>query len=268
MTTETRYLKSHQKAFVDTNVLAHIVGDSDFGLSVVKTLRESNFEIVTFSKCVYELYSLIKGTTKDGVAKTTHPLASLLQPEINDIAQRLFKKSPDIDATGNSYFWFNLSEEWRGWDYFENMEGRVESLVAKLEQDKARIFLEKQKEFAAWKQGVLSAFTAVDTAIKKQGIHVCEYFQIYSSEWYKMHGFFYQQELAKNSLLPNEDFEIVMAALFLGARVIITQDDKGLVWRGGLSFGLNMPRLAFCCPERLQEAIKDDFAFRFYSKQQ
>lgn len=194
---ETLNFKSHQRAFIDTNVLAHIVGGSDFGQSIVKTLRESNFEIVTFSKCVYELYSLVKGTTKDGVEKTTHPLASFVQPEINDIAQKLFKKSPDIDATGNSYFWFNLSEQWLGWDYFDNMNAMIESFVAELEHDKALIFLEKQKEFAAWKQGVLSAFTDIDAAIEKRGIHVCEYFQIYSSDWYKRYGFFLPTGIGK-----------------------------------------------------------------------
>jgi hypothetical protein len=267
MKTRKRHRKNCQRAFVDTNVLAQIVGDSDFGSSIAKTLRKSNFEIVTFSKCVYELYSLIKGTTKDGSGKKNHPLANFLQPEINDIAQRLFKKSPDIDTTGNSYYWFNLSEEWRGWDYFENMEGKIESLVADLDHDEVLIFQENQKKFAAWKAGVLSAFNAIDNAIKIQGIHVCEYFQIYSSDWYKKYGFFYERELAKNSLLPNEDFEIVMAALFLEARVFISQDDKGFVWRGGLSFGHNMPQLSFCCPEKIEEAIGDDFTYRFYSKQ-
>jgi hypothetical protein len=78
--------------------------------------------------------------------------------------------------------------------------------------------------------------------------------------------FFYEQELAKDSLLPNEDFEIVLAALFLEARVFVTEDDKDLIWRGGLSLGVNTPPLTFCCPERLDEAVKGDFGLRFYRR--
>jgi len=255
MTTKTLYLNSPQRAFVDTNVLANIVGSYSSGLSTVNTLKNSNYEIVTSSKCVYELYSFLKGTTKSGIDKTNHPLGSLLTPEINDIAQKLFKKSQDIDSIGNSYYWYNLSEEWTGWDYFENMESKIDS-----------IFLEKQKEFVKWKQSVLSAFTNIDEILKAKSIYVCEYFQIFSSEWYNKYGFVYERELAKNSLFPNEDFEIVIAALFLQAKVFITQDED-LLWRGALSYGFNMPNMSFCCVEKLQEAIEDDFAFRFYRKE-
>jgi hypothetical protein len=69
------------------------------------------------------------------------------------------------------------------------------------------------------------------------------------------------------SYIPNEDFEIIMAALFLRASIFITEDNKGLIWRGGLSFGLNMPSLTFCCPERLQEAIDDELNLRCYQKE-
>ncbi len=51
-----------RSAFIDTNVLAHIVGESRKGLDILKTLREYLFQVVPFRKCVYELYSMIKGT--------------------------------------------------------------------------------------------------------------------------------------------------------------------------------------------------------------
>jgi predicted nucleic acid-binding protein len=97
-------LAVRERAFVDTNVLAHIVGDSKTGQAVLETLRNADFEIVTFAKCVYELYSIVRGTTKGGPSKRKHPLKDLVSPEINDIAQRLFKTSPDVDPLGNSYY--------------------------------------------------------------------------------------------------------------------------------------------------------------------
>ena len=172
-----------QRAFLDANILAQVVSGSEKGHSVMKILRDARFEIVTFSKCIYELYSIVKGTTKD----------------------------------------------------------------------------QEQKD-------IFTAFAEIDAAITRENIHLCHYFQVYASEWYKRIGFSYEQDLSKDSLLPNEDFEIIMAALFLEAMVFITEDDKGLIWRGGLSLGLNLPQLTFCCPERLQEAIDDDFKSRSYQQ--
>lgn len=258
--------KNLPRAFIDTNVLAKIIGNTNAEQTTLKPLRDAGFEVVTFAKCVYELYSIIKGTTRGGASKKNHPLKHLIPAEVNDIAQRLFKKEPEIDALGNSYYWYNLTEEWQDWDYCGNTEEKIEEILDKRLRDKAYTLLQQQKDFVLWKQGMLSVFRQVDSLLKEKDILVCQYFQIFSSDWYNRYGFFYEQELAQNSLLPNEDFEIILSALFLNARVFITEDDKDLIWRGGLSLGLNMPKLAFCCPERIEEAIKNDFDFRFYRK--
>jgi hypothetical protein len=253
------------KAFLDTNVLAQVVGGTKHGQEVLKVLRAAKFEIVTFRKCVYELYSILKGTTKDNNPQKNHPLKKFIASEVNDIAQKLFKKSPDIDGLGNTYFWYNLCEEWQGWEFSKEMEQNIESgLVA--DQEKAKEFLNSQKDFVRWKRGMRESFYQVDVQIKRENIHVCEFFQIFSSEWYKKEGYSYEQDFAQDSLIPNEDFEILMAAFFLNAKVFVTEDDKDLIWRGGLSIGLNLPRIAFCCPQRLSEAIGDEFNQRYYRR--
>jgi len=48
-----------------------------------------------------------------------------------------------------------------------------------------------------------SVFRQIDTIIKEKGILVCQYFQIFSSDWYNKYGSFYEQELSEDSLLPN-----------------------------------------------------------------
>jgi len=257
---------NQKRAFLDTNILAQILGDSQQGKAVFELLHGNNFQIVTFRKCVYEIYSMLKGTTKLGVDNKNHPLKHLLSPEINDIGQKLFKRNPAIDAQGNTFYWYNLCEEWQGWDCFETSKAKIEKYVIETEQEDAIKLLAIRKEFIRWKQLLHSSFCQVDTSIKNKDIHICEYFQIYTSEWYKHKGFFYEQEFSINSLLPNEDFEIIMAALFLQAQVFITNEtsNNGIIWRGGLSFGLNSPSLCFCCPKRLEEAINDNFSYRFY----
>ncbi len=79
-------------------------------------------------------------------------------------------------------------------------------------------------------------------------------------------GFALEQNLAEDSLIPNEDFELVLAAIGLQADAFVTNDDSDLILRGGLSLGLNSPHISFCCPERIEEAIKTDFNFRCYQR--
>jgi hypothetical protein len=261
--------KASMRAFIDSNVLAHIVGQTKTGQNTISLLRNANVQPITFSKCVYELYSILKGTTSYKGSKANHPLKSLVQPHIkhiNDIAQRLFKKEPDVDPLGNTYYWYNLCEEWRYSDYFEWTEKSIEELVIASGIDEAKRWLEKQREFVEWKEGMSLAFDKVRARIQEEGIVVYDYVQVFSSYWYKGEGQFYEQEFAKDSLLPNEDFELVLAAFFLEADVFVTEDDDGLIWRGGLSLGLNVPSISFCCPERLKEAIDTKFGFRFYRK--
>lgn len=124
--------------------------------------------------------------------------------------------------------------------------------------------LETQRKFLLWKSKIKKAMYEIDKIITRNEIKVCEYFQIYSSEWYKKKGFFFEQEFAKNSLLPNEDFEIILAAFFLEVKAFMTRDNKGLLWRGGLSLGLNIPNISFCSPEKIEQAIEDNFTLRYY----
>lgn len=48
---------NQKRAFIDTNVLAHIVGGSSRGKNILSILNREEFEAFTFSKCKYELYS-------------------------------------------------------------------------------------------------------------------------------------------------------------------------------------------------------------------
>lgn len=58
-----------RKAFLFANILAQIIGKKKQGEHVYEILKENNFEIVTFRKCIHELYSIVKSTTKDGHSK-------------------------------------------------------------------------------------------------------------------------------------------------------------------------------------------------------
>lgn len=259
-----------KRVFIDTNVLALIVGNTSLGKSVIKHLENSGIEAITFSKCVYELYSLLKGTTsdrRDKKSRNNHPLKDFLQPQINDIGQKLFRNI-NIDHKANTYYWFNLCEEWMWSDYFESYEELIQKYCVQSGQEKAREMLALQKDFVDWKIALRQAFSEVNKKISDNGVTVFHYFEVFGSDWYQFEGFSWEQAFAQDSLLPNEDFELVLAAIALQANAFVTSDDSDLIWRGGLSLGLNSPHISFCCPERIKEAIDTDFAFRFYRREQ
>jgi hypothetical protein len=257
---------SKKRVFIDTNVLALIVGNTSLGKSVIKHLKDADIEPITFSKCVYELYSLLKGTTTDRYNKTSrnnHPLKDFLKPEINDIGQKLFRKT-DINPKANTFYWFNLCEEWMWPDYFESYEELIQKHCVEPDREESREMLALQKDFVEWKIALKQSFSAINLKISENGIIIFDYLEVFNSVWYQFEGVAWEQKLAQDSLLPNEDFELVLAAISLQANAFITSDDNDLIWRGGLSLGLNSPEMSFCCPEKIKEAIDTDFTFRCY----
>ena len=226
------------RAFLDTNVLINVVSGSKKGKEMLSLLKEEGFEIYIFSKSIYEIYSLLKGITKKKTSK--HPLKYLVPKELNDIAQKIFKDTK-IDMSSTSYYWYNMSEEWSD---NENLS-------------------KEAKEFRIWKNKIKQAFSKVNKAIDDSGLNICEYIHLYKSKWYLGEGFILEQNLAWDSLIPNEDFELILAALYLNTRVFIT-NDKDILKQGGLSLGLNSSSISFCSQKSLQQAINDKFSQRVY----
>lgn len=152
-------------------------------------------------------------------------------------------------------------------DHFESYEELIEKHCVKSDQEEARKMLALQKDFVAWKIALRQAFLEVRQKINESGITIFHYFEVFNSDWYQFEGFGWEQAFAQDSLLPNEDFELILASIALQANAFVTSDDSDLIWRGGLSLGLNSPHISFCCPEKIKEAIDTDFSFRFYRRE-
>lgn len=182
------------------------------------------------------------------------------------MAQRVFKHNEALDSDA-AYLWYSLCEEWRHGSHTEDMTARILQLCSTEEQACADTLLQKQREFCQWKSDFLAALDTIDGRIRRNGIRIVEYNEVYTSDWYLRTGFVLQEQLARHALLPSEDFEVVLAALFVGSDVFLTTDDKRLMWRGALSLGFNILAPAFCHPSRLRECIANDFGLRSYRKE-
>lgn len=230
----------------------------------MELLQARDYEIVTFRKCIYELYSIIRGTTKDPKPGKNHPLKNLLVAELNDIGQKLFKNDFSIDMLPNTWHWFG-SYDGQDEHSFVVDEGDIEKYVIPEDKLKAKEFLQRQKIFWQWRNSLEKAYSEIDDWVEINGIRVCEYVEMYSSDWFLSQGFSFEHHLAKNSLLPNEDFEIILSALYLQARIFISEDDD-IIRRSSISLGLTEAGpIAFCRVDKLQEAFDSDLMFRFYA---
>ena len=83
---------------------------------------------------------------------------------------------------------------------------------------------------------------------------------------YGLHGEYYnevfslEQDLALRRLMPNEDLEIVTAALATRASAFVTMD-SALLSATALTVDLNF-KTAFVHADHLAEALSEDFLFR------
>lgn len=250
-------------AFLDANVLAKVASSADpLETRLIKTLAELELQPVTYIRCMYELYSIVKGTTKSGERKR-HPLKDLLPPGINDTAQRLFRRWEQIDVQGTAYFWFNLCQEWEGWGYFDDVAEQVGKYVRPEDREQAAEYLSMQKEWLLWKQAVDRVLDLIDSRIRAAGVRVFDYEEVFASTTRSQRLRTETRELARTTLLPNEDFDLVIAAIEMDAHVYVTEDRR-LMRLGAASLGSNGPRLSFCHPAALRIAAADGFSLRFY----
>jgi len=254
-------------AFLDTNVLKHIVTNSSHGQEIINLLNNKNIQIVTFKKCLYEIYSMIRMVAikdlNNGRKNKDDPINNLFLPKISKYSKILRKHKIEQK---NVEYWFNLSQEWEGWEFFSRQEEHIEKYIKdNAEKILAKEDLELKKDFIKWKAVIREFYDLIDTFIEKNNIRVYNYSEVYSSEWYKDEGYLLEINISKNCMLPNEDFEIIIAAIFSKSKVFITNETKnnGIVMRGAISSNISFP-LCFCNSKKLEEAIDSDFILRFY----
>lgn len=293
-----------QKAFLDTNVLLrNIIVEDEQENELIQILRRNNFQVVTFQKCIYEIYSMVKRIALSGTCEDD-PIKHVMPTELVGMLAELRKKISKIEKPSDDRsFWYNQCEEWCDRNFIEELrciendiksyepvelkrdicqwkrlmrEGTI-SIDRKIREKfpeelnfiehgvKLYESVELQRDICQWKHLIRESFSNIDRKIINNFIHVYTYHDVYNSDWYNSEGFAQEDNLMKDSFLPNEDFEILIAAAFCNASVFITNDKK-ILQRTGASWGTCCAPsfTSFCCPERLEEAINSQFNYRSY----
>jgi hypothetical protein len=124
--------------------------------------------------------------------------------------------------------------------------------------------LAARRRFSQWKFALTAFCKQIWAALAREMTILTEQ-DLFSSPSKLAEVFSLGQQLAADSLVPNEDLEIVVAALVNNAVAFVTSDDKILGWTA-LSVSLNY-RTAFVHTEQLITALEGDFEFRWSPEQ-
>ena len=176
----------------------------------------------------------------------------------------ILRQLPAFANEPNLYWWFCMAEEWMACDWTEEEE-RVRFLLAPSAWESAlrevkvrRQFTERKYLLAAFCERVWDALVAQMTILTPIDV-------------YGFHGEYHQEalsldhDLAIRRLVPNEDLEIVSAALSSRASAFVTAE-KALLSSTALTIDLNW-KTAFVHVDRLAEALSEEFTFRWSEPQ-
>lgn len=153
-----------------------------------------------------------------------------------------------------------MAEEWIACDWVEEEE-RVHICLAPPARESALHELRVRRQFTEWKFS-LSAFCGRIWDVLAAQMTILTPIDVYGFHGeYHHEAFFLNQDLATRRLVPNEDLEIVSAALVSRASAFVTAE-KALLWSTALTIDLNW-KTAFVHVDRLAEALSEEFTFRW-----
>jgi len=174
--------------------------------------------------------------------------------------ERILSRSSTFVGRANAMYYFNHIEEFsfRCWsDHLQFAKSLVvESGHSTLEKDYSAL-----EEFARWKDSLTRFLDHVASRIERE-FFVLERHYIYGvSPEAITSAMWLERDLARDSLVPSEDFEILVSALAVDAKALVTNDSKLLT--SGLSMSSNY-HTALVSHNQLETAIKSRFEFRIY----
>ncbi len=182
-----------------------------------------------------------------------------------EVGKEILAGLVDCDVERNVYWWFGLCEEWRGLDWDEERE-RVRRLVRTEEQESALAEVEVRRRFAEWKFGLSAYCDRIWEALVAQ-VRILTDDDVEGDDGRDRGGVVPRltQDIARDSILPSEDLELVALALAARAAAFVT-DDRKLSLFAGLSLNLNHP-CAFLHPQQLAQALDEGLRFRWSVEQ-
>lgn len=174
--------------------------------------------------------------------------------------KRILHDAPECAAGTNLHHFFGLCEEWRDRDW-DQMRVKTCEWVQASQRETMVLWLDVCRRFSEWKFA-LSGFCQHIWDVLNLNMRILTQGDLFLQRPGAVAGVFsLEQELAREVLVPNEDLEIVVAALLCDAVAFVTSDQKILDYTGR-SLGYNY-RTNFVHTDQLMTALEKGFQYRW-----
>lgn len=118
--------------------------------------------------------------------------------------------------------------------------------------------------FAEWKFAISAFCDRAWDALEREMV-ILTHHDVYGLKGERLNEVFSLEiDLARDALVPNEDLEIVSAALVCGAKAFVTCE-KQILSQTAITVNLNW-KIAFVHVDRIAEALAEDFTCRWSSE--
>src|SRR5579883_1550821 len=219
--------------FLDTGVLraafiAAVNGENwrqEYGLPL------ESFRLITSQKCIIEMYGILKTSILTSDLAIYGCKYSSSKGE-DSILRRILDGDEFLD-----FFWHRHVLE--AWVTLRNQTEDEDEHTRRLRQ------------LTEWRACYDRVRTDFDNFVHMEGIEIVLYDELFAHhEWQAK-----LEDLAVETLIPKEDLEIVLSALFVDADIFLTKDEKLIRKSFSLPLEPNVP--AFCTPENLVRTLVD-----------
>jgi hypothetical protein len=223
-------------------------------------LRGAGYRPATYVKSFYEICNHVKHGNK----RFPWMDSKLGFPGGIEEGERILRESPELSSKHNIYWMYGNCEEWRDLDWSER-EYEMSELIVPQERDALHKDIDVRSRCAAWKCA-LSEFCGLIWESLNRCMYLITYYDLYNGNPANLRkASALEQELALTTLIPSEDFEILVAALMTNAVAFVTDDDRILAGTA-LSLSLNYA-MAFVSPDQLRLAVDSRFMVRWSAAQ-
>lgn len=193
-----------------------------------------DFQLVTAQKCILEMYGILKTTVLTG-----------------DLAVYDCQYSSSTKADSLLKMIFGGDEFLSAYWHHQVIEAQV-TLEDQAKGNDERTT--RLKQIVQWRDCYDRVRSDFETFLEAEGIEILLYSELFAHYKWEVK----LKDLVVETIVPKEDLEIVLSAMFMDADIFLTTD-KGLV-RKSFSLPLEPTVPAFCIPENLAQTLEEQEA--------
>jgi hypothetical protein len=257
------------KVFLDTNVLLKGFAAFKKGQTLPAYLVDPNAKRYTFEKCIYEAYMAFRGV---GGKKPDEGRGDWAQRYLRDVSDPspVGKLMSQIhgDSKALAFFWTNqiLEAEWSIGEWEGILENFPEEKKAGAEYTEIANHVTSLRQLSLERRNFENLCDTFRSFLREHSIHLLPYYTIFDIKRVR----YIDGDLGipvnasnldsfvRDTILPSEDFEVVLAAVSLPADLFVTDDIRLITCATSLGLNFRLSPNSFCTSDEYSAKMEQD----------